>query len=96
MYVTSQTIIEVAAIITAIMTIGGVIVAAAKWFFKQHKQDEDIAEIKENMSEIKSEQYVMNRVLLACLDGLMELGCDGNVTKAHDELGEHLNRMAHQ
>lgn len=33
--------------------------------------------------------------LLASLDGLMQLHCNGNVTKAHGMLEKHLNQAAH-
>ena len=87
--ITSETIVTAAAIITALLTIGGAAWAIIKWVLKQQKQDEDIA-------EIKAEQYIIDRALFACLDGLIQLNCNGNVTKMHDELEEHLNRKAHQ
>ena len=33
--------------------------------------------------------------MLASLDGLMQLNCNGNVTKAHGRLEKHLNKQAH-
>ena len=89
MTITSDTIVTAAAAITALLTIGGVVWAIIKWVLKQQQQDKDIA-------EIKAELYIFNRGLFACLDGLMQLNCNGNVTKMHDELEEHLNRKAHQ
>ena len=33
--------------------------------------------------------------LLATLDGLKQLGANGNVTDAHEKLEKHLNQTAH-
>lgn len=89
MYITSQSIQTVAAVITAIIVIFSAVFAVYRWYLKQNKQDGDIKELKE-------EQCLMSYAILACLDGLKQLGANGNVTDAHNKLEKHLNQKAHK
>lgn len=82
-------IITVAAIITALGVIFGVVFAVYKWFIKQEKQDKDI-------KEIKDEQTLLTYGVLACLKGLKEQGCDGPVTAAINTIEKHINKQAHK
>lgn len=101
---------NVAAVVGALLTIGGVIYAIIKWFQKQEKQTTDIEELKamhkkdieetrkkesEDLQAVKDELCVLSYAMLAALDGLQQLHCNGNVTKAHDRLEKHLNQTAH-
>ncbi len=65
----------------------------------EKKHDEDIKAVKDTDSKslqaINEELCVMSYALLAALDGLMQQGCNGNVTKAHTALEKHLNNKAH-
>ena len=88
MTITLDTIIKIGAVIAALGTIGTVAIAVIRWFARQKKQDEDIRDIKD-------EQCIMSYALLACLDGLKQLGANGNVTDAHNKLEKHLNKKAH-
>ena len=88
MYIGFENIIQIAAVLTALGTIVAAITAAVKWFARQKRQDEDIQAIKE-------EQYILSCAILACLNGLKQLNCDGEVTTAHDKLAKHLNKKAH-
>ena len=58
------------------------------WFERQERQDQEIKDIKE-------EQTVLTEGILACLKGLQEQGCDGEVTKAISKIETHLNKKAH-
>lgn len=60
-----------------------------KWFLKQEQQDKDI-------QHIKDEQRIMCSGLLACLDGLEQLGCNHSVPKTKEMLEEHINKIAHE
>lgn len=51
---------------------------------------------REEIEKIKSEQSVICYGLLACLDGLKQLGANGNVTDAHNKLEKHINAQAHE
>lgn len=89
MEITPDGIIKAAALLTACGGILTIVFKFVRWMDRQTKQD---AEIK----ALKAEQQVMCYALLACLDGLKQLGANGNVTKAHDELEKHLNTKAHK
>ena len=106
MYIDWDVIIKVGAVITALTAILGVIVFIVKWFNKQNKQSTDIAELRKQHEEdikaenqdiqsIRDELCVLSYGMLAALDGLKQLHCNGEVTKAHDMLSKHLNRQAH-
>lgn len=88
MTITTDTIITAAAVLTAITALGTAIYKGVKWLQEQKKQTEEIKAIKE-------EQCMMSYVMFACLDGLKQLGCNGEVSKAHDKLQKHLNQKAH-
>jgi len=84
-----ELITTLAATITALGVIFGVIFAIYKWYLKQEKQDNDIKAIKE-------EQTILTQGVLACLKGLKEQGCDGPVTIAIKQIETHLNKQAHK
>lgn len=89
MTITTETTITIAAVITALGVIFGVIFAVYRWYLKQNKQDDDI-------KEIKTEQSILTQGVLACLKGLKEQGCDGPVTEAINQIETHLNKQAHK
>lgn len=87
--VSADTIITIAAVITALGVIFGVIFAIYKWYLKQEKQDKDIAHIKE-------EDTLIVFALSACLDGLQQLGANHTVPIAKDKLDKYINQQAHK
>lgn len=89
MYVDSSTIITCASILTATGILIGALFKGFKWYEKQNKQDDEITQIKE-------EQCLICYGLLSCLDGLKQLGANGNVTTAHEKLEKHINQSAHK
>lgn len=89
MYVDSTTIITCASILTAVGVLLGFLFKWYRWYDKQNKQDDEIAQIKE-------EQCLICYGLLSCLDGLKQLGANGNVTTAHEKLEKHINQSAHK
>lgn len=50
---------------------------------------------KSEIDGIKKEQQMLCYGIIACLDGLLQLGANGNVTKALKELEKHINIKAH-
>lgn len=56
------------------------------------KWDEYDAEIK----AVKAEQCMLTYCMMATLDGLHQLGCNGKVTEAREKLDKHLNQEAHK
>ena len=67
MLITSETIIAIAGIITALGAIFGLIFSVYRWYLKQNRQDEEIA-------RIQKENSLICFGLSACLDGLIQLG----------------------
>lgn len=88
MYIDAKTIITAASLVTALITLGGIIIGAYKWYDRQNKQDDDIAKMKE-------EQCLLTDGILACLDGLQQLGCNHSVPETRDKIEEHINKRAH-
>ena len=88
MYVDAGTVLELAALIGALGTLGALLYKVFRWVERQKVQDAEI-------EAIKKEQCVMCYGLLATLDGLKQLGANGNVTDAHEKLEKHLNQSAH-
>lgn len=105
-----NTFIVIGSMVGSFLTIGGLAMAIIKWFLKQNKQSENIEKLREqhnkdieeakkkeseDIQSIKDELCVISYAMLASLDGLMQLHCNGNVTKAHDRLEKHMNQQAH-
>lgn len=88
MYVDANTIIWCGSLIGAIAVLCGFLFRFVKWVMEQKAQSDKI-------KEVQAEQTVMCYVLLAALDGLKQLGANGEVTKAHDMLSKHINKKAH-
>lgn len=88
MFIDANTIISASALVAAIAALSAVVYGVIKWFQKQEKQSVDI-------EELNAEMLVLSSAMLACLDGLKQLGANGKVTEAHDQLEEHLNQRAH-
>lgn len=87
--IATDTVITVAAVITALGVILGAIFAVYKWYLKQNEQDEDIKRIKE-------ENTLIVFALSACLDGLQQLGANHTVPVAKDKLDKYINQRAHK
>ncbi len=85
----TEKIITIASVITALGVILGALFNAYRWYLKNEEQDKAI-------KEIKKEQSILTKGILACLKGLHEQGCNGPVTHAIEELEEHINEEAHK
>ena len=72
---TWQSLIGAAAIVGAFVALVSYLRKIFGWFERQEVQDREIKEIKE-------EQTILTKGILACLKGLKEQGCDGPVTEA--------------
>ena len=88
MYIDIETINAVAKLIGSMAVIGGVLIALYKFVERDKKQGELIKGIQE-------EQRLLCYGIRACLQGLIEQGCDGPVHDALDKLDKHLNQKAH-
>lgn len=89
MYVDIEAIRSLAALVTALGTLFGVVIAVYKFYSRQKKQDDELAAIREELQ-------ILCYGIQACLSGLKEQGCNGPVNEAHTLLEKHLNKKAHQ
>lgn len=87
--ITTQSLITAAAVLSAILALGGAALAIYRWFLRQNKQNDEI-------QKIKSENTLLCYGIAAALDGLIQLGANHNVTIAKDKLDKHLNQQAHE
>lgn len=99
MYIDAGTIIKAEAVLGAILFIGGVILMVYNWTQKPKKNEEEIKAIKlkqdQDITGIQSELCMLSYAMLAALDGLKQLNCNGEVTKAYEKLSKRLNEQAH-
>ena len=87
--ITADMLIKLAALITALGVIGGVVLWCFRFIQRNERQDRELA-------AIRKEQTLICYGVLACLKGLKEQGCNGPVTAALDKLEKHLNQAAHE
>ena len=87
--INGDTIVKIAAVLTALGVIGGAVVWCIKFVDRQKKQDKELA-------AIRKEQTLICYGIMACLKGLREQGCNGPVTDALGKLEKHLNQAAHE
>lgn len=92
-------ILTCASIISALSVISGVVIFIVKWVSLQNKKNKELdklhAQHNTDIQDVKCELYELSNAMLAALDGLIQQGCNGNVTLAHKNLSEHLNAQAH-
>lgn len=88
MYIDIETINSLAKLIGSIGIIGGVLIAFYKFVERDKRQSKLI-------QSIQDEQTLLCYGIRACLQGLVEQGCDGPVHDALDKLDKHLNQKAH-
>ncbi len=89
MYITAELIITVGAVLGVISSIFALVFSIYRRYLKQNKQAEEI-------KRIKDEQTLIFYALLACLDGLQQLGANHTVPEMKGKLEEHLNVNAHK
>ena len=94
----------VTTIYALIRTVIGIIQVIDHWVKKVKDADEkaasDIKELREHTEKefkaIKEENTLICYGLSACLDGLIQKGCNHTVPLAKDKLDKHLNIKAHE
>ena len=89
MYIDTAEIITAAAVLSALGTLVGGVVACYRFYARQRAQDRELAAIREELT-------ILCYGVRACLSGLKEQGCNGPVTDALNQLDKHLNREAHK
>lgn len=88
MYIDIDAINAAAKLIGSLGVIGGVLIGLYKFIERDKRQSKLI-------KDIQSEQTLLCYGIRACLQGLVEQGCDGPVHDALDKLDKHLNKAAH-
>lgn len=98
--ITAETIITAAAVLAALTALGGACVALYKRAKKPEENLKLIQELKaqheDDIKHIKKENTLICYALSACLDGLLQLGCNHTVPDAKTKLDKHLNQQAHE
>lgn len=61
----------------------------------EKKIDENHADMEAKLQQIGADMYMHTMVLNAVLDGLIQLNCNGNVTKAKHDLDDYITRQAY-
>ena len=105
-------IVELGKIVGAILTIFGVFMGVYKFFKTQifdrldrlEREEKEIEEHQEVIEETQREHYNSNqeefliiiKALSACLDGLMQQGCNHTVPSCKQELDRFLLEKSHK
>ena len=85
---TWQSVITAAAVLGAVAALIKYFAQGYDFVKRQKDQDREIQSIREELT-------LHTHGLLACLQGMKALGCDGPVTEAIDMIEENLNKKAH-
>lgn len=92
-------ILKLAAIITAFSVIFGVIIGSYKMYDKlidnSKELERRIAELEKQNQSINKESALIIYALGACLNGLHQQGCNGEVTEAMNKISKYINNAAH-
>lgn len=88
MYISFQTIITASAVLAAGIAIFGYFARAYKWYLRQGRQSEEIA-------QLKRESNILCECMSACLDGLGQLGANHTVPEAKKKMDAYLRDAAH-
>lgn len=100
MYIGWETIITAGGVISALLLIFGLLSKWYKRILKQDEQGEEIQALKEHHDEdvhqLRKELYLVIRGLSACLDGLIQQGCNHDVPEAKKMIDDYLNQQAHE
>lgn len=95
-----QTFIVVASGISSLVALIGFMWTIFKFVNRQKEQDKEIEDIKQTLktevSALRDELQVITYGILSALDGLKQIGANGNVTDAHDHIQKHMNKEAHK
>lgn len=94
--ITIRQLMELVGIIVALWGGYKVIMEIIDKINVKHDQVQKWEEYDKQIKEIKKEQCMLTYCMLATLDGLKQLGCNGKVTEARERIDKHLNKVAHE
>lgn len=96
----THAIITAGAVLGALGVILGAIFKGKDWFDKVKDNEGKIEALAErhrkDMEDSNEERRLICYALLACLDGLEQLGANHSVAEAKAKLEKHLNNKAHK
>ena len=81
-------VLQIATLITAFTVIGTALFGAFKFYTDSKNQKKEIKQIKKELTIVCYAQT-------ACLNGLHQLGANGEVTEALKMMNKHINKAAH-
>lgn len=93
--ITLSQLLQVSGIIVAAWGGYKVILEIIAKINSKHDQIQKWDEYDKQIKAIKEEQCLLTFGMLATLDGLKQLNCNGKVTEARDKIDRHLNKIAH-
>ncbi len=96
MYLTADTLIYISKILTALGVIFAAFFSIVRVYTNYKKQKREIETLKAENVKQNEELTLVCFGLSACLDGLIQLGCNHTVTTAKDKLDKYINNMAHK
>ena len=62
----------------------------------EKKIDENHSDTESKLQQIRAEQYMLTNCMLAVLDGLQQLNCNGKVSEAKRDLENYMNEAMHK
>lgn len=93
--ITINTILLTLGSIAAIVGGLGAILAVIKSINNGHDKMQKWDQYEKDLKSLKEEQCMLTYCMMATLDGLKQLGCNGKVTEARSELDKFMNKQAH-
>lgn len=98
--ITPQGVITAFAFVSAVIGLIVLFVKLVRWVDKLNALADELEKLKQahadDITTINTELTVICYSLLAALDGLKQLGANGNVSEAYEKLEKHLNTMSHK
>lgn len=93
--ITLGSLLVICATLVALSGGAAVIVSLIKNINTSHDRVQKWDEYDNQIKQIQSEQCMLTYCMMATLDGLHQLGCNGKVTEAKEKLDKHINQQAH-
>lgn len=100
MYIDASKIILFGSVLSALGLILGLILKAHKWYLQLEELKEELEKLKkkheDDTTDILKENRLVCEALIACLDGLQQLGANHNVPIVKTKMESYLNDQAHK
>ena len=94
--ITLRLILAILGTLVALVAGIGAIVALIGYITSAHDKKQKYDSYEEQLQDIKKEQCMLTYCMMATLDGLHQLGCNGKVTQARTDLDKFMNQQAHK